>query len=150
MGLSPSLIGDVGQSDCGRRSTTETESTGRLRGANFGWDNYEGTHLYEGPELTDQELPDSEYSSGPDTPNCSVIGGYVIRDPRLPDLVGRYLYADFCAGELRTFIPALDGATDDAPLGLTVDRPTSFGVDAHGRLYVATIPGGVYRIDPAP
>ena len=29
---------------------------------------------------------------------CSVTGGYVARDPSLGDLVGRYVYADYCAG----------------------------------------------------
>ena len=141
------LIADVGQKSW---EEVSYETIAGARGANFGWDNYEGTHLYEGPALTDTEFPIFEYSSGPETDNCAVIGGNVFHDPRLPDLAGRYLYADHCVGELRTFIPALDGATDDAPLGPTVDRPTSFGVDAHGRLYVATIPGPVYRIDPAP
>ena len=34
--------------------------------------------------------------------NCSITGGYVIRDPRLPALAGRYVYGDFCAGDLFT------------------------------------------------
>ena len=34
---------------------------------------------------------------------CSVIGGYVVRDRRLGRrLRGRYLYGDFCSGEIRS------------------------------------------------
>ena len=32
---------------------------------------------------------------------CSVTGGYVVRDPNLTSLFGRYVYGDFCAGQLR-------------------------------------------------
>ena len=37
---------------------------------------------------------------------CAIIGGYVVRDPQLRSLRGRYLYADFCKGDLRSFVPA--------------------------------------------
>ena len=35
---------------------------------------------------------------------CSITGGYVVRDPSLGDLYGRYLYADFCAGGIRSLV----------------------------------------------
>ena len=35
-----------------------------------------------------------------------IIGGYVVRDPRLPSLRGRYVYADLCEGQLRSARPA--------------------------------------------
>ena len=49
---------------------------------------------------------------------CAVTGGYVVRDEALRSLYGRYLYADFCRGELRSF-PAEPGqpARDDRALG---------------------------------
>ena len=45
---------------------------------------------------------------------CSITGGYVARDRGLRSLYGRYLYGDFCAGQLRSFA-ATPGrrATDD-------------------------------------
>ena len=138
--------------DVGAASWEEVnyETITTSRGANFGWDNYEGTHLFEGPELTEHELPIHEYSSATGGPTARSSGATsrVIR--ALPDLLGRYLYADFCAGELRSLIPRLSGALDDAPLGLTVDRPTSFGVGPGRRLYVASIAGPVYRLVPGP
>ena len=107
-------IGDVGQ------DTFEEIDAAPLRdlgpGLNFGWSAFEGTRRYN----DDQEAPDArppvlEY--GRDR-GCSVTGGYVVRDPELTTLVGRYLYADFCAGELRSFPadPARNGA-GDRPLG---------------------------------
>jgi glucose/arabinose dehydrogenase len=136
-------IGDVGQA---LWEEVDYETRGSARGANFGWDNYEGTHLFEGPALTEHEQPIFEYSSADGTGNCAVTGGYVVRDPNLPQLYGRYLYADYCAGDLRSFVPAFDGATDDASTGLTVANPTSFGEGAARRIYVATSSGAVYQL----
>ena len=39
----------------------------------------------------------------PLTEACAVTGGYVVRDEALRSLYGRYLYGDFCVGELRSF-----------------------------------------------
>ena len=136
-------IGDVGQEQW---EEIDYETLPGARGANFGWDNYEGTHLYEGPPLTRQQPPIFEYSSGDETSNCAVTGGFVVHDPDLPQLAGRYVYADFCAGELRSLVPAVAGATDDAPLGITVDEPTSFGLGPGQGLYVASLAGPVYRL----
>ena len=137
------LVGDVGQASW---EEVDYETIATARGANFGWDNYEGTHPFEGPVLDEQELPILEYSSQAASGNCAVTGGYVVRDSRLPDLVGRYVYADFCAGQLRSFVPAFSGAVDDAPLGVSVPQPASFGLGAGRRLYVASLTGPVYRI----
>ena len=96
--------------------------------------------------LTDAEFPVLEYSSAPGSGRCAVTGGFVVRDPTLTGLVGRYVYADFCAGQLRSFVPTLDGAVDDAPTGIAVDSPASFGEGAGRRIYVASLGGPVYRL----
>jgi glucose/arabinose dehydrogenase len=137
------IIGDVGQNSW---EEVDYETRGTSRGANFGWDNYEGNHLFEGPALAHQEPPILEYSSGGASVNCTVIGGYVVRDPSLPDLIGRYVYADFCGGALRSMVPSLGGASEDAPLGVTVSLPSSFGIGPGGGLYVASLDGPVYRL----
>jgi hypothetical protein len=74
----------------------------------------------------------------------------VVRDRSLPSLYGRYLYGDFCAGELRSF-PADPGheAADDRPLGITVPSLSSFGEDDAGHIYATSLDGPVYRLAPA-
>ena len=69
---------------------------------------------------------------------CSVTGGYVVRDPNLTSLYGRYLYGDFCAGAAAQLHPAHPGG--DRPRRSRA-RPrgpdlSSFGEDASGRIYV--------------
>ena len=80
---------------------------------------------------------------------CSIIGGYVVRDRRLPSLYKRYVYADLCEGELRSLVPGLRRARGDRRIGLSVSTPSSFGEDTRGRLYVASLDGPVFRLDPA-
>ena len=137
-------IGDVGQDDV---EEVDYEKLGKANGANFGWDNYEGNTLFEGPPLANHDAPIHTYSSSDGTGNCGIAGGYVVHDPRLRGLRGRYLYGDICSGEIRSLIPRLSGARDDQSTGLTVDGLNSFGTDARKHVY-AIFSGTVARIVP--
>ena len=66
----------------------------------------------------------------------------MVRDRSLPSLYGRYLYGDFCAGQLRSFT-ATPGrrATDDRALGLQVPSLSSFGEDDAGHIYATSLAG---------
>jgi glucose/arabinose dehydrogenase len=140
-------IGDVGQNEFEELDFT---TVARAGGANFGWDAFEGFSRYEDensgtPDPGGTVKPILAYGRGR---GCTIIGGYVVRDPRLPGLRGRYLYADFCDGGLRTLVPHLTRAGDDRKLGPRVPSPTSFGEDQQHRLYVASLEGSVFRIVP--
>jgi glucose/arabinose dehydrogenase len=137
-------IGDVGQN-------TLEEINGPIgglgAGANFGWSAFEGSE----PFNPDQQAADAISPTlvyGRDR-GCSVTGGYVVRDRELRSLYGRYLYGDYCQGELRSFIPRPGGtARDDRALGPTVPSLSSFGEDAAGHLYATSLEGPVYRLRP--
>ena len=63
------------------------------------------------------------------------------RDSSLQELLGRYVYADFCTSQVRRLnVP--DGGGDT----LLLDRPdanaSSFGEDACGRLYLSELNSG--------
>jgi hypothetical protein len=75
---------------------------------------------------------------------CSITGGYVVRDPGLPTLAGRYVYSDFCDGQLRSLVLTDPGT--DAALGVPIDSPSSFGEDACGRVHVVSRSGPLYRL----
>ena len=78
---------------------------------------------------------------------CSITGGYVVRDPDLPQLAGQYVYGDFCKGQLRRARLRAGRALDDSALKLPgVPNLSSFGEDARGRVYVTGLDGPVYRI----
>jgi hypothetical protein len=76
---------------------------------------------------------------------CALIGGYVVRDLRLPSLFHRYVYGDFCTGKIRSLIPRLGGARRDRGTGLRVRDLSSFGETADGKLYATSLDGPVYR-----
>lgn len=142
-------IGDVGQSEFEELDYTTVAAA---RGANFGWDAFEGFSRYRGensgtpdPGGTTKPIFAYPHSRGG---SCTIIGGYVVRDRRLPSLYKRYVYADLCEGELRRLDPGLRRARGDRKIGLSVSTPSSFGEDAFGRLYVVSLEGPVYRLVP--
>ncbi len=136
-------IADVGQ---GSWEEVSHKTLSGASGANFGWDAFEGTRRFDEttPVPALHEPPIHEYENG--GVNCAVVGGYVVRDRKLKSLYGRYLYADLCAGQLRSFVPDLDGARKDRPLGKAISSPTSFGEGVRNRIYVTSLEGGVWRL----
>ncbi len=139
-------IGDVGQStfeEIDAAPASQVDS-----GLNYGWSAFEGTDRFN----SDQSAPGArppvlEYSHDH---GCSVTGGYVVRDRDLPTLYGRYLYGDYCAGQLRSFSADPQRmASDDRALGPRVAALSSFGI-ARGQIYVTSSQGPVYRLVPEP
>ncbi len=143
-------IADVGQD---RFEEIDYTTVAAANGANFGWDAFEGNAPYAGansgtPDPGGTVKPIFVYGRSRDGGSCTIIGGYVVGDPRLPSLRGRYVYADLCAGQLRSLVPRLRRARGDRRLGLRVSTPSSFGVDTRGRIYVSSLEGPVYRLVP--
>jgi len=141
------LLTDVGQNTYEELNFVPT-SAGLGRGANFGWNCREGAHPFVGAPGTCAGFsgytdPVFEYTQTADT--CAITGGYVARDPSLGDLLGRYLYADLCLGQIRSVVPGMPAFADRSE-GLSVQQPVSFGEDACGRLYVLEGAAQVFRI----
>ena len=142
-------IGDVGQGAW--EEIDFAPAPGRGRGANYGWGCWEGRHVFEQNSaasqctpLPSQVGPVHEYSHAS---GCSVTGGYVVRDPTLPRLSGRYVYGDYCRNPLRSLRPGTPDAQDDRGLGLGVAGLTSFGEDACGVVYAISGDGPVFRLE---
>lgn len=142
------VIGDVGQ---GSWEEIDYETLQTVRGANFGWNVFEGDR----DAGCGSEFPAPEPHAGPihqyphdggGHSGCSVTGGVVVRDRQLPSLYGRYVFADFCTGDLRSLIPELDGAVDEKSVGIGVPNPTSFASGRRGRLYATSQAGELYRV----
>jgi glucose/arabinose dehydrogenase len=142
-------IGDVGQNELEEIDSAPFDQVvGRDSELNFGWSAFEGSRRFN----QDQSAPGArppvlEY---PLDGTCAVTGGPVVRDPELSSLYGRYLYGDYCQGELRSFTARPgEPADDDRGLGVQVPLLSSFGQDARGHVYAVSLEGPVHRLVPA-
>ena len=108
-------------------------------GINYGWNIMEGAGCYRlfiGCDRTGLFEPQVDY---PRDQGVSVIGGYVYRGAAIPDMAGRYFYADFTGGWIRTFLYEDGEVTEHYDWSRAVETPRviwSFGRDGHGELYV--------------
>jgi len=138
-------IGDVGESQV---EEVDVVPFAEAAGANFGWSLFEGSLPFAAPASAAPEgvVPIAEYSHDE---GCSVTGGYVYRGEAIPDLRGAYVFGDFCQGRVQAIVASEGALYASADLGVQVDSLVSFGQDADGELYVLSLDGGVYRLDPA-
>jgi hypothetical protein len=148
-------IADVGQNALEEIDTAAFEEvTGLDSGLNFGWSAFEGTARFNDDEAAPGARP-PVHEYGRDR-GCSVTGGYVVRDPELRSVYGRYVYGDYCVGELYSIVARRPGdeapglaPPEDQPLGVEVPSLSSFGEDAAGHIYATSLEGPVYRLEPA-
>jgi len=142
------IIGDVGE------TSWEEVDIGQA-GANYGWPCFEGNHAHSTsgecspvPTKVTGDVWEYPHSCNSTHPFCGygIIGGYVVRDPTLTGLTGRYIYGDLAKAGLRSVVLGQGG---DAAVGVNVSQLSSFGEDAGGCIYAASVgSGAVYRIAP--
>jgi hypothetical protein len=137
------FIGDAGE---GTHEEVDLIPKG-TSGQNFGWPCFEGTGPFDTTATCADPVPPLiDILHSPTV--CAVIGGVVVRDPRLPELTGRYLYGDYCGGHIVAAQVEGGKVTASDDLGLAVPELTSFGIDGAGRVYLTAVDGSVYRLDP--
>jgi Glucose / Sorbosone dehydrogenase len=147
------VIADVGEA---AREEIDLAPPGGGGGANYGWNCREGTIAGPATDPGCAEAPPGAFVEpvfdyphttveGGTVKRCAIIGGYVVRDPGLPELAGRYLYGDRCTGEVRS-LDLADPEASDRSEGLTVPELDSFGEDACGRVYAISQAGQVSRL----
>ena len=127
-------IGDVGEVTQEEIDHVPFTSAG---GHNFGWPDCEGTlgdcGGFAAPVMT------FEHDAG----YVAIIGGFVVRDPGLPSLAGRYLFGDLAK---QTAVSAAAASPSPRPeAGVPTSGTRSFGEDGCGRIYVA-MAGEVRRV----
>ena len=151
------IVADVGEGtweevDVGRPTGDEHATT--LWGANLGWPLCEGFCPSPPPQsgLTEPVFEYPHNGGSEETTGCAILGGYVVRDPRLTGLTGRYLYGDLCRTDLRTLDLGRPGA-DPRPAGISLPEGggqlRGFGEDSRGCVYVLSTENA-YRVAPTP
>ncbi|MBA3450852.1 MAG: glucose dehydrogenase, partial [Chloroflexia bacterium] len=112
-------------------------------GENFGWNAMEGTECRAGDGCEAFMPPVSGFDRDE---GCVVTGGYVYRGAEVPELVGVYVFADYCGGRVWDLERDANGAWTRLGPHETGLRISSFGEDAAGELYVVDLDGAVYRV----
>ena len=146
------IIADVGWND---REEISAARIGTDAGANFGWSAFEGEVCIRADFCDEATVPPAVYYSHDE--GAAVIGGHVYRGSAIPELTGRYLYADFIGGWLRSVTFGPDGRviehtdwTAQLPAPEILQGTYGFGVDAGGEMYVVTAWGRrAYKLVPA-
>jgi glucose/arabinose dehydrogenase len=135
-------IGDVGQDSWEELDYTKRGTAGL---ENYGW------RVYEGKSRFTNETPNAAghlvmpYIVLPNGPYCSVIGGFVYRGNAVPAARGRYFFGDNCVNKIHSTATGGEASYRTEPF--TVDGLSSFGEDARGELYLASVQSGnVYRL----
>ena len=143
-------IGDVGQ-DRLEKIDVARAVAGAGRAANFGWKAFEGSRVFDrSVPAPDAVAPYHEYphGTGPGE-GCSITGGVVYRGSALAGLAGAYLFADYCVPGVRAVPATGDGPPVEVRLTDGPIEVVAFGVDGSGEPLVASLGGGLYRLEPA-
>jgi glucose/arabinose dehydrogenase len=123
-------VGDVGQNQF-------EEVNIITKGGNYGWRLKEADICYNPRKDCDPDKtlidPIHQY---PREDGVSITGGVVYRGSRHPDLLGKYLYADFGTGKVWALTHANGKKTDNQVLTVTDGSISAFGEDAAGEVYL--------------
>jgi glucose/arabinose dehydrogenase len=138
------VTGDFWIADVGQNATEEINQVPAPGiGANLGWNLREGSRSFS--SSTSEELTDPVYE-WPNTGGASAIGGFVYRGSAIPELKGRYVFADFGQRGLLALDPDTGSVTK---LDLPISAVVAFGQDNNQELYVVSLSSGVWALRPA-
>ena len=142
------FIGDVGQGPTNPREEVDFQPVTSTGGENYGWRLYEGfltntCSVAFSNVTTVLPLFDYDHSGG----KCAVTGGFRYRGSRIPPLAAKYLYGDYCSGQIWGATVGSNGVWSTTQLRDEAFNISSFGEDDFGEIYVAALNTGViYRI----
>lgn len=138
-------VGDVGQNEREEIDIVE-------KGKNYGWNIKEGSSCFNPPSgcnSTGLVDPIWEYDH---SLGIAIIGGYVYRGEKFPELEGIYIYGDYATGLIWGL--SYDGTTP-ADVSVPENRLlmdsgliiTSFGIDKDNGFYILSLDDNIYTIE---
>lgn len=117
-------------------------------GGNYGWNVREAKHWFrpDGADVDRTDLIDPIWEYHHDI-GKSITGGVVYRGTRVPELVGKYLYADYVTGRLWAL--EYDEKSGEVKANYSIQDKKlpvmSYGEDEQGDVYFTTPFGTLYR-----
>jgi glucose/arabinose dehydrogenase len=134
------FIADVGQN---RWEEVNFQAASSKGGENYGWNVMEGSQCFiTSCDQNGLTLPVAEYEHDQ---GCSITGGEVYRGSAYPNLVGTYLFGDYCSGNIWG-LSRVGGEWNKSLLADTSHRILTFGLGEDGSVYLASQSGGIFLI----
>ncbi len=135
-------MADVGQNQWEEINFQPADSPG---GQNYGWNVWEGNHIFAGGSAPNHVPPVYEYSHAL---GCSVTGGSVYRGKAIPSLEAVYVFGDWCSGRVWGAWRDPEYRWNAIELLNTGFSISSFGEDEAGEIYLIDYDGTLYRFEP--
>lgn len=153
-------IGDVGQAPPSGREEINYAPATSTGGENYGWRCKHGSSCsgMSGCSCSDTNLVDPIHQYATASIGRAVIGGFVYRGLRSPQLHGTYFYGDYRSSRIwslrydgQSISEYTDRTLELEPEGKrSIDRISAFGEDAEGELYVVDhFDDEIYRMEQA-
>lgn len=133
-------IADVGQN---AREEINRTIAPLPAGLNYGWRCYEGNISFNTTGCPAQSTLEAPFVPiNHSTGACSINGGYVYRGTQYPNLVGKYIFNDYC--DSRIGIVSSNGSLSYS----TISGSTfvGFGEDVNKELYIISLGGTISKI----
>jgi glucose/arabinose dehydrogenase len=123
------------------------------KGGNYGWSVMEGSHPFrperkKGPTPILKPIVEHDHSEF-----RSLIGGYIYRGSKLPELKGAYIYGDYDTGRvwMLRYDTKNQKLSEHRELAKSRLRIVAWCQDVDGEVYALDfIGGGIYRLQPTP
>lgn len=116
------------------------------KGGNYGWNEMEALHTFKsGKDSPDYIAPVLEIAQS--TGDKSITGGFAYRGTLLPDLIGKYIFADYVSGRIYALTENADGSFSNEILMDQYQNISAFGVDQDNELYICAFDGNIYKLE---
>lgn len=117
-------------------------------GLNYGWNTMEGFVCSQPREACNQNSLETPIIAYSQNDGCSVIGGYVYRNYRIPSLYGAYIYGDFCSGKIWAIRHNGSNITEHMEIVDSNLQISSFAEDQSGEIFILSFDNKIYRLNP--
>lgn len=134
--------GDIWAGDVGQGAREEIDLI--EKGKHYGWDIMEASLCFEPRNAcitTGLTTPVWEYNRNE---GISVTGGHVYRGTRVPEISGKYIYADYVTGRIWA-LTVSDNDTTNVEIARATFNVPAFGVSEIGELFIAGFDGKLHR-----
>lgn len=132
-------VGDIGQN-------LFEEVTIVRRGENHGWNVYEAFMPFSERYRREGEIYTPPVVSYRRRLGVSVTGGYVYRGKRSDSFRGVYLFSDFESRRIWGLTQSERRLIKIRQLGTCPEKPSSFGIDHDGELFIVGYEGTIFRV----